>query len=197
MAKQIMAYKKTAGRLRKPPRHAFIFQVEGQKPAKIWTTVKPAHENVTLTLTEADVRGAIKRDGQGDAQNCAGAVCARRHGSVFPHSVSGHFDWLYQRLYVADRNTPAGLPKSCVAYAHNDPVAKLFDSKAGLNKLLARLRKHGPMQIKLSPPVYVEREAGRPRGARNAAQSNRKASQNATPARISKFKAGWLKEATA
>lgn len=187
MSETKMAYRKN-NRERRPPRHAFIFQVPGQKPAKVWTTVKPARAVVELRLTEEDVLQAMKRKGYGDAQNCAGAICTHRHGNLFSHPVSGHFDWLYRRLYVSDRNDAVGLPKSCVAYSHHDNVAKLFDSPAGLKKLLKKLREDGPMTIKLSPPVYELREAGRPRGGKSVPR--RTAGSGGLKLRFTKMKAG-------
>lgn len=194
MKREKTAYKNSGNR--RSPRHAFIFQVPGQKPAKIWAAVKPARSEVTITLTEEDVLAAIKQRGYGDAQNCAGAVCVRRHGENFPHAVTGHFDWLYRRLYVADRNDSIGLPRSCVAYSHNDDTATLFDSQAGLRKLLARLRERGPLTIKLSPPVYQPREEGRAKGRPDAAP-RRKAGARGHKLRMTKWKSGWLKEEAA
>jgi hypothetical protein len=195
MKREKTAYKNNG--IRRSPRHAFIFQVPGQKPAKVWATVKPGRLDFAIILTEADVLAAMRLKGYGDGQNCAGAVCTSRHSDVFPHPVSGHFDWVYNRVYVADRNDALGLPKNCVVYAHNNSsIAKLFDNKAGLKKLLARLRKYGPITIKLSPPVYRPREEGRARG-RQDAPPRRKAGAGGLKLRMTKWKSGWLKEAAA
>lgn len=132
MNKLKTAYKNSGSK--RSPRHAFLFQIPGQKPAKVWTKVKPAKQQVKIILTELDVRTALDNQGQGDAQNCAGAVCAKRHGENFPHKTSGHFDFLYRSFYVADANDKLGLPKSCVAYAHDSKIAQLFDSRDGLKK---------------------------------------------------------------
>ncbi len=187
------AYKQKRG-VRRSPRHAFLFQISGQKPTKVWATVKPAKSDVEIVLREQDVQKAIELDGFGDAQNCAGAVCAKRHRSSFDHTVTGHFDWLYRRLYVSDSNTKIGLPKTCVAYAHNDPVANLFDSADGLKRLLKLIRTNGPITIKLTPIVYRQREIGRPKGKPDAPQQ-RKMGAVGHKLRMTQFKAGWLKQA--
>jgi hypothetical protein len=181
---------------RRSPRHAFLFRVGSQEPSKVWANVKAARSAVSITLTEDDVLRAAQRKGFGDAANCAGALCVYRHSDSFPHAVSGHFDFLERRLYVSDRNDAIGLPKSCVAYSHNDPVAKLFDSKAGLQKLLARLRKNGPMVIRLSPPVYQQRGAGRAKGAANA-PPRRKTGAQGHKLRMTRVEAGWASGAAA
>ncbi len=181
---------------RRSPRHAFLFRVGSQEPSKVWATVKAARSEVSVTLTEDDALRAAQRKGFGDAANCAGALCVNRHSASFPHAVSGHFDFLDRRLYVSDRNDAIGLPKSCVAYSHNDPVAKLFDSRAGLQKLLARLRKNGPITIKLSPPTYEQRESG---GTRNKGTSapRRKSGAQGHKLRATRVEAGWSTGAAA
>jgi hypothetical protein len=187
MSRQKTAYKDSGSR--KSPRHAFLFQVAGRK-RKVWAKVRPAKSDVSIVLTENDILEGMKRKGYGDGANCAGAICAGRHSDYFPHKISGHFDWLDRRFYVADRNDAIGLPKSCVAYAHCDSVAKLFDSQAGLKKLLARVREDGPLTIRLTPPVYRLREIGRPRGNTDTDGPKRKSARG-HKLRLTRVAAGW------
>lgn len=153
---------------RRSPRHGFIFKVDGQKPATVWATVKPAKSEVVIVLTADDVQRAIDLKGFGNAQNCAGAVCTKRHADRFGHAVTGHVDWLYDRAYVADKNDNLGFPKSCVAYDHGDKIARLFDTKDGLKQLLRLLQKNGPREIRLFPVVYRKRGVNAPKGQKGA-----------------------------
>jgi hypothetical protein len=188
MSKQKTAYKNSGGR--KSPRHAFLFQIGGKK-RKVWATVKPAKTTVTIVLDDPDVLEGMKRKGYGDGANCAGAICTNRHSDYFPHPLSGHFDWLERRLYVSDRNDAIGMPKTCVAYAHNDSVARLFDSRAGLRKLRNRIREHGPITIRLTPPVYEKREAGRASGHHADAKPKRTSAGRGHKLRLTRVAAGW------
>lgn len=193
------AYKKRGGE-RNAPRHAFIFQVGGQKPVKVFSKVRPATKPVEIVLTEEHVRRAMKLNGHGDAQNCAGAVCVKSHSDAFPHGFSGHVDWLSNRVYVADANTSIGLPKTCVAYRLRgvaQKVAPLFDTKAGLQKLLDRVRRDGKLVLQLEPPTYSPREKGRPKGEPDAEQ-RRKVGAKGHKLRLTRIGSGanFFKELT-
>lgn len=165
MTRAIKAY---TNKTRRSPRHAFFFKIDGQAPAKVWTTVKPAKSPVTFSLELADVDRAIALKGFGNAQECAGAVCTKRHSAAFPHAFTGHVDWVYNRVYVSCKNDNLNFPKTVVGYDHRDDVAKLFDTPAGLKKLRASIQKNGPRQIKLFPIVYKTREPGRAKGRQDA-----------------------------
>lgn len=182
---------------RRSPRHAFLFQVGDQKPVKIFTTVKPAKQKVQIRLTEPHIMRALKLDGRGDAQNCAGAVCVKDDAGAFPHPFSGHVDWFHHRVYIADANNSIGLPKSCVAYravGMARRVATLFDSKAGLKKLLQMVRRDGAITVTLEPPVYVTREKNRPKG-KPGAPTRRKIGAQGHKLRLTKIGSGaaWFK----
>jgi hypothetical protein len=191
-----MAY---LNRGRKSPRHAFLFQVGTQKPVKVYAKVKPARAAVEIVLTEEHIKRALKLDGRGDAQNCAGAVCVKSHPDAFPHGFSGHVDWLHHRAYVADSNTSIGLPKTCVAYRLKGTarrVAPMFDSKDGLRQLLKLVRgEGGKLKLVLEPPAYTEREAGRAKGGKDA-PPRRKVGAQGHALRLTKIGAGaaWFKE---
>ena len=183
---------------RRSPRHAFLFQVGGQKPVKIFANVKPAQSTVELVLTKDHINRAVKLNGRGDAQNCAGAVCIKSHPDIFPHSFSGHVDWVNNRAYVADSNTAIGLPKTCVAYALRGmakKIAPLFDSKTGHKKLLEMVRRDGSIKLLLEPPTYIEREGGRKKGQPDV-PSRRKVGAKGQHLRLTKIGAGaaWFKE---
>lgn len=183
---------------RRSPRHAFLFQVGGQKPVKVFAKVRPAKDEIKLTLTEEHIQRALKLDGRGDAQNCAGAVCVKSHPNLFPHAFSGHVDWLHHRAYVADSNNAIGLPKTCIAYRLRGlarAVAPLFDSKQGLKKLLAMVRETGTLELVLEPPAYTEREPGRAKGKKDAAPK-RKVGAQGHRLRLTKIGSGaaWFKE---
>lgn len=182
---------------RKSPRHAFLFQVAGQKPVRVFAKVKPARETVTATLTEAHIKRAMKLNGHGDAQNCAGAVCIKDRPE-FPHTFSGHVDWLHHRAYVSDANNSFGLPKSCVAYRLRGvarKVAPLFDSAPGLKKLLEMVRREGSITLVLEPPLYVPREKGRSKGHPEA-PTRRKVGAKGQKLRLTNIGSGaaWFKQ---
>jgi hypothetical protein len=152
-------------KLTKPKnRHTFYFSIEGAKPIPAPAVVKPGKKVIEILLTATHVREAIAAHGRGNSQKCAGAVCSKDHGHLFPHPL--HFvDWLDTRAYFATKiNRKTMLPAECAVYTHNDNVAKMFDSVSGMKKLLKDLEENGPRTLKLYPPKIYEREKGRPRG---------------------------------
>lgn len=183
---------------RKSPRHAFLFQIGSQKPVKVYTKVKPARGSVEITLTEGHIERALKLDGRGDAQNCAGAVCVKAHPEAFPHKVSGHVDWLHHRAYVADVNNSIGLPKSCFAYRLRGmarKIAPLFDSQKGLKKLLELVRREGAITLTLEPPLYIPRP-GRKTPHKENAPIRRKVGAKGQKLRLTNIGSGaaWFKQ---
>lgn len=145
-------------------RHTFRFQLENGEIFLAKAKVKPAKKMVSITLTEEHALQSLKMGGQGNTQKCAMTVCSRAHGDAFPHPFF-LIDWFDTRAYFVTKVHPeTKLPSECVVYTHSDTVAKEFDTKAGLKKLLAQIRAKGPRTITLSPPKVYAREPGRPRG---------------------------------
>lgn len=151
--------------IRSSHRHTFRFKLENGTVIEAKAKVKAAKKAVELVLTDEHVRQSIIANGQGNTQKCAMAVCSRAHGDVFPHPF--HFvDWLYHRAYFVTKVHPeTKLPTECVVYTHHDNIAPLFDTKAGMKKLLREIEeKGGSKTIKLHPPRVQKRPTNRPRG---------------------------------
>lgn len=167
---------------RKSPRHPFRFRLESdetEKPKIItaWAKVKKATKKVTLTLTAADVRRSIRLEGVGNTQTCSMAVCGKRQAGAFPHPVEGFIDWQYTTAYVVTKvSKETGFPTECVAYEHDDEIAKLNDSEGGQLKLLKRLEEKGDRVIYLRPPKkQTPANPGRPEGKSTGQRSSRPA----------------------
>jgi len=157
---------KKKANIRSTHRHTFRFKLENGAVIEAKAKVKAAKKPVELDLTAPHIREAIANDGQGNTQKCAMAVCSRAHGSAFPHPFY-FVDWLYSRAYFVTKVHPeTKLPTECVVYTHHDNIAPLFDTKAGMKKLLKDIEeKGGSRTIKLYPPYVRARATGRPRGA--------------------------------
>lgn len=149
--------------IRRSHRHAFRFKLENGKVHTAWAKVKAARAEVELVLTKEHVEKSLAMGGQGNTQKCAMAVCSKEHGLAFPHPFE-YVDWLYNRAYFVTK-TKDGMPAECVVYTHHDNIAPLFDTRAGMKKLLATLKEKGSKTIKLYPPKVYAKPAGRPRGA--------------------------------
>ena len=154
-----------------PVRHPFLYKVRlpdgSEITKKAMARVIRATTPVTLVLTEEYVLKSMKLHGVGNTATCSMAVCTYGHAAAFPHSVVGYTDWTYARCFIASKLDGQGLPCECYAYEHTDEVAKLNDTKNGQRKLLARIRKHGPITIELRP--YRQRsEEGRSGRSRKA-----------------------------
>jgi hypothetical protein len=153
-------------------RHTFFFNLKlgdgsvGEVKAK--ALVSRARKALSIVLTEDHVQRALARHGQGTTTHCAGALCAYDHRIDFAAAgvpSIGHMDWQRSRVFVATHKRADGLPAKCVAYEHNSKVAHLFDTKAGLEKLLRRLQREGAITINLYP--YRKRsDKGRPGAGR-------------------------------
>jgi hypothetical protein len=135
-------------------RHTFRFKVEGGEIIEAPAVVVPGKRNVELVLTADHIRKSVKLGGQGNTQKCAMAVCSKEHRTAFGHDFI-YVDWLDTKAYFVTE-TKNGLPSKCIAYAHHDNVAPLFDSRTGLTKLLQDIEQNGPKVIKLYPPrIYA------------------------------------------
>lgn len=131
--------------------HYFRFRLDGAKKDHLaGAVVRPAKRKVEIHITQDHVLRALELKGQGNTQNCAGAICTRDHGDVLGHAAY-FVDWFESRVFIADKIKGDGWPASCIVYKHNDNVAKLFDTEAGMKKLLANIRKNGPKLVTLYP----------------------------------------------
>lgn len=149
-------------------RHQFLFKIPDlRRPGKTkvirsWAKVINATKPVTLRLTAEDVQRSMKMDGAGNTQTCSMAICAMRQSEAFlPHVPEGYIDWQYSMAYVVTKLNAQGLPCECVAYRHQDDVAKINDSPAGQKKLLAELVVNGDREIRLYPPQKKRDQSGR------------------------------------
>lgn len=147
----------TKKKTRATPRHAFKFKVQADEDEKphiqtVWAKVIKARKPVTLHLKAEDIRRSIKLKGIGNTQTCAMACCAKRSANSFPHPVEGYIDWQYRTAYVVSKlHKDTGMIAECVAYTHNDEIAKLNDTLGGQQRLLAQLEKYGDRVIRLRP----------------------------------------------
>lgn len=137
-------------------RHAFRFKVQTNdgetQVMTAWAKVIPSTKKVKLVLTADHVRRSMKLSGVGNTQTCSMAVCAKEQADQFSHPVHGYIDWQYSRAYVVTRVSKAhGMPIACVAYSHQDDIAKLNDSKGGQAKLLKELETNGDRVVHLRP----------------------------------------------
>lgn len=136
--------------------HRFLFNIGG-KIVPISTRVRPGTGRFRMDLTEDHVQRAIDANGYGDAQNCAGAVCIKAHADMIPHKFTGYVDFWDTRAFISCRNnTNTNLPSDCVGWKHNHPeIAKLFDTRAGLQKLLKMVRENGHITLEFEAPTYT------------------------------------------
>jgi len=136
-------------------RHTFRFKVENGEVIEAPAVVVPGRRNVELVLTADHIKKSVKLGGQGNTQKCAMAVCSKEHRDSFGHDFI-YVDWLDTKAYFVTE-TKNGLPSKCISYTHHDNVAPLFDTKAGLKKLLKEIEENGPKVIKLYPPkIYAD-----------------------------------------
>lgn len=136
----------------------------GDPPWQVAAQVKMATSSVAIKLTEGHIIEAMKRNGQADAQNCAGTMCINKQRHLFPHPTMPLVDWFYNRVFICEGIHRKTAKATCVVYAHYDKIAELFDTDEGLAKLLARIHKEGPIEIMLHPvpPSSENRERNRP-----------------------------------
>lgn len=124
-------------RYQNPDGELEIFEVECR--------CKPGTTLAIIEVAAEGVRRALDLNGQADSQNCAGAVCLTRQKKAFNHPVMPLIDWWRRRVYIQDS------PKTCRVYGHFDNIEELFDTDAGLRKLLKRIEKSGPIKVTLYP----------------------------------------------
>lgn len=108
---------------------------------------KPGTAITTIFLNLAMIDRAIKADGQGDAQNCAGAFCTREHRKSFGHSVGYLVDWWRSRVYIDEGNEKRDV---CRVYAHYDNTEELFDTDESLKRLRRKVEKAGPKGLEIT-----------------------------------------------
>jgi len=143
--------------------HVFLFKVltlDGKtRTLRITAKVKRATRAVPLTLRAEHIEEALSIKGFGNTQSCMMALCAK--SSKFPHPVDGYIDWQYRTAFVVSRvSKKTGFPSHCVAYEHNCKYAMHFDrflteieSRKVIQGLLMELKKTGPQQVLLRPPI--------------------------------------------
>ena len=112
--------------------------------------VKQGTQRTTIGLTEEMIMQAYRQLGQADEQNCAGTVCVCKHRKKFNHPIGLLVDWHRNRVFIEEGTNKKG-QGICRVYAHYDNIEELFDTKAGLQRLLARVRKEGTIEITLYP----------------------------------------------
>lgn len=140
-------------------RHTFRFKVENGETISAPARVVPGHKKIELVLTKEHIERSVRDGGQGNTQKCAMAVCSKEHRAAFGHDFV-YVDWLDTKAYFVTE-TKNGLPSKCIVYAHHDNVAPLFDTKAGMKKLLKDIEANGPKVIKLYPPkIYKDANHG-------------------------------------
>jgi hypothetical protein len=140
-------------------KHCFRFKVPGQRELlESWAKVKDARFPVQLTVTPEDVRNSMKLNGVGNTRTCTMALCAKRSEAQFAHPVEGYIDWQYRTCFVVTK-LKDGWPSECVAYAHDNQIAHLNDSKGGQKILLAKLEAEGPITVRLRPIGLKRRKA--------------------------------------
>lgn len=145
-------------------RHIMRFDLGGPRP--IIHHVKVVRPKslapVPISLTSQDVLIAVAQKGHGDASRCAGAVCGKRHGHLFPHPVL-FIDWTPSRAYVVTKLDKNGMPSECVTYIHRDEVASLFDRPSGYKQLLKQIDSNGgELKITLTPAhLYARNDGGK------------------------------------
>jgi hypothetical protein len=178
-------------------RHPFLYTVNlpdgSHRKLKAWARVIPAKAPVTIVLTEQHVTTAINQHGEGDSARCAGSVCMYEHRDLFPHNIVGWTDWWSTRVFVGSKLDARGLPTIAYAYEHNNNVAKLFDTEAGQQRLLNRLRKHGAVELHLLP--YRQRSKPKRPGHMRLPTGKRINHRVGHNLRAANFKAGWSKPA--
>jgi hypothetical protein len=152
-------------------RHPFLYRVanpDGTHEIKrIFARVVRATRDVAMVIDEPHVLKSMELNGVGNTATCSAAICTYAHRDDFPHPVIGFTDWTYSRAFIVSKRNQFGLPIECYAYEHDDEIARMNDSKDGQRRLLALIRKNGPITIVLR--AYRQRsDEGRPGRGRKA-----------------------------
>lgn len=179
--------KKAKGKIAKGAysnRHTFRFKVENGETINAPAIVVPGRKNIELVLTKEHIAKSLRDNGQGNTQKCAMAVCSKEHRESFGHDFI-YVDWLDTKAYFVTE-TKNGLPSKCIAYAHHDNVAPLFDTKAGMRRLLKEIEEKGPKTIKLYPPKIY-------RDANHGGKSHRASAQNGQRTKTIRMKGAALR----
>lgn len=133
-------------------KHIFRYRIEGRsKPIVAPAITYNAKRKVSVILMREHILAALKRHGQGDASNCAMAICIHTHSHLFPHEIKD-IEFVDSRAYCVTKYFKNGLPSHNVMYDHDHAdIAKDFDTPAGLKRLLARIDRDGPITVYLRP----------------------------------------------
>ena len=105
----------------------------------------------TVPVEYADAKEAYNSDGQGDCAACAVNVAVVNHPDCVPYAFdSSWVDVLYHRLIlgVTGKN---GTPHKAIILAHYSSIPREFDKKAGLRRLMEKLKENGPIHITFYP----------------------------------------------
>lgn len=177
-----------------PNRHTFRFKVETGEVIEAPAKVVAGAKHVELVLNEQHILKSLKDDGQGNTQKCAMAVCSKDHREAFGHDFI-YVDWLDSKAFFVTE-TKNGLPSKCIAYSHHDNVAKLFDTKAGLKRLLAEIRENGPKVIRLHPPkvwpVKQAKDAERRGSSRDGSRAKTISAKKGASLRFARLQLGGV-----
>jgi hypothetical protein len=142
---------------RATPRHTWEVEVDyhdgnGPQMLKQQAKVVLGRKHVDLKLSTKDIEESLALDGVGNSMMCAMSQSCKRQRNQFPHPTLGPIDWLYKTCFVATKRNAQGQITECVKYEHRDDIAKLFDTTAGLKKLLRRAYDNGGyIEIHLIP----------------------------------------------
>lgn len=180
-------------------RHIFKYQTRNRKVHEMAFAVIRASNAVELELHPSHVEESIKRNGVADSQNCSGACLIQDSAEKFGHEVEGTVDFYPTRAFVVAEmfREPRRLKRGsklmiwgvCHEYTHSSPVWKYNDSKGGQAKLLAKLRKEGPMKIVLRPTYEQDnsgspKPGGNPRGPKQGIRKKRRPTLKGQDGRI-------------
>lgn len=137
-----------------PLPHIFLFKTAQGGVLKIPVRVRYATEPVDIYVTEEDALRGINLNGQGDTQNCPGALCVVRERNKFPHKIAdiGIVDWYPSRMWtISKARKKTNQPLECVEYEHDGGIDDIVDSTPdGLFRLLEKIRATPDKRIKVS-----------------------------------------------
>lgn len=140
-----------------PKTHKFWFHLrtDPDEPGKDFfkrAKVRMATEIIRIKVTAEDAKKALRSGGIGCTSKCTVANAVKRQKHLFRHAYAGWVDWFYSRCFIATKCGPDGFPLECVAYEHDNQLARDQDSsEAKLIKLIERLERDGPIELEMKP----------------------------------------------